>query len=137
MTINDALAALVADLTAGDVPDPLHQEFTLAAVWYDLCRLAGEPVPASVAAIVDPPPPHPARCVPSPSRRIAARYSLTSRYVRDWGGRWMPQRRIRHPGASVAGRYQWGRGSSLRDSRHAAWATPRTLRVPARLREVI
>ena len=70
MTINDALAALVADLTAGDVPDPLHQEFTLAAVWYDLCRLAGEPVPASVAAIVDPPrPTRPLRAVPKPQDR--------------------------------------------------------------------
>ena len=73
MTINDALAALVADLTADDVPDPLHQEFTLAAVWYDLCRLAGEPVPASVAAIVDPPRParstRPVRAVPKPQDR--------------------------------------------------------------------
>lgn len=73
MTINDALAALVDDLTAGEVSDPLHQEFTLAAVWYDVCRLAGEPVPASVAAIVDPPRPARSarlvRAVPKPKDR--------------------------------------------------------------------
>jgi hypothetical protein len=53
MTINDAMNALVNDLAAGDVPDPLAQRFTLANVWYDLCRLSGEPVPALVAALVE------------------------------------------------------------------------------------
>ena len=75
MSINDALTALVDDLAAGDVPDPLQQRFTLAAIWYDLCRLAGEDVPAAVAAIVDPPrpvrPARPLRAVPKPGRRLA------------------------------------------------------------------
>ena len=53
MTITAILAALVADLAANDVPDPLAQPFTLANLWYDLCVLAGEEPPAAVLAHVE------------------------------------------------------------------------------------
>lgn len=53
MTINQAMQALCDELTAGDVPAPLAQPFTLALVWYDLCRLAGEEPPADVRAVVE------------------------------------------------------------------------------------
>jgi len=53
--INDTLRALVAEMAAGDVPDPLAQPFTLALIWADLARLAGEPLPSEVAALVDAP----------------------------------------------------------------------------------
>ena len=52
MTINAAMTLLVAELEVGEVPDPLTQSFTLATVWADLARLAGEPLPAAVAAVV-------------------------------------------------------------------------------------
>ena len=52
MTINVAMAALVAELAEAEVPAPLSARFTLAAVWADLARLAGEPLPAAVAAVV-------------------------------------------------------------------------------------
>lgn len=52
-TINELMRALVADLTEGDVPDPLYQPFTLAVVWADLARLAGEVPPAAVLAVAD------------------------------------------------------------------------------------
>lgn len=55
MTINDCMAALVAELEAGEVPAPLTQEFTLAALWADLARIAGEPLPRDVAAVLDAP----------------------------------------------------------------------------------
>ena len=49
------------------MPHPLTHSFTLANVWCDLCRLAGEPVPGRVAAILDPPRPAcPLRAVPKP-----------------------------------------------------------------------
>ncbi len=50
--INRLLSALVAELEAGDVPDPCGERFTLAALWLDLARLAGEELPAHVAAAV-------------------------------------------------------------------------------------
>ena len=53
MTINEAMQALCDELAAGGVPAPLHQPFTLALVWADLCRIAGEEPPADVAALVD------------------------------------------------------------------------------------
>ncbi|HEY8598509.1 MAG TPA: hypothetical protein VIL85_08770 [Thermomicrobiales bacterium] len=53
MTINEIMAALVAELTADGVPAPLQQSFTLAAVWQDLARLAGEPLPVEAAAVVE------------------------------------------------------------------------------------
>ncbi len=52
MTINDAMAALVAELEAGEVPAPLSTRFTLAAVWQDLARIAGEALPADALAVV-------------------------------------------------------------------------------------
>lgn len=67
MTINAAMALLVAELAEGEVPAPLAQRFTLATVWADLARLAGEPLPAPVTAVVaaalD------ATCEPLPVRR--------------------------------------------------------------------
>lgn len=55
MTIADALIALAAELAEGGVPLPLSQRFTLAATAADLCRIAGEPVPALVLAALDGP----------------------------------------------------------------------------------
>ncbi len=52
MSVNRLLSALVAELVEGDVPTPLTQSLTLAAVWCDLARLAGEKPPAHVAAAV-------------------------------------------------------------------------------------
>lgn len=54
-TLTALMAALVAELEEGDVPAPLRQDFSLATLWCDLARLAGEPVPAEVAAILDGP----------------------------------------------------------------------------------
>ncbi len=42
--VTAALTALYAELAA-EIPDVLTAEFSLAAVWVDLCRIAGEPVP--------------------------------------------------------------------------------------------
>ncbi len=53
MTINEAMQALCDELTAGNVPAPLHQPFTLALIWADLCRLAGEEPPADVRALIE------------------------------------------------------------------------------------
>ncbi len=52
-TINELMRALVDELEAGGVPRPLGQSFTLAAVWLDLCRLAGEAPAAEALAILD------------------------------------------------------------------------------------
>ncbi len=57
MTINALLLALVAELRAEGVPDPLNERFTLAAVWADLARLAGETVPPALVAALDGPVP--------------------------------------------------------------------------------
>ena len=56
MTVNRALELLLGEL-AGDVPAPLCQSFTLASLWNDLARLAGEPVPPPVRLLIDGPPP--------------------------------------------------------------------------------
>ncbi len=53
MTINAIMAALVAELAADGIPDVLNQRFTFAAMWNDLCRIAGEAVPRDVAAVLD------------------------------------------------------------------------------------
>ncbi len=53
MTIDTLMRSLVAELAAGGVPAPLHQSFTLATIWDDLARLAGEPPPPEVAALLD------------------------------------------------------------------------------------
>jgi hypothetical protein len=54
MTINEIMAALVAELEEGEIPNPLAERFTLANVWADLARLAGEALPAEALAIVGP-----------------------------------------------------------------------------------
>jgi len=56
-TINALLLALVAELRAEDVPDPLNERFTLAALWDDLARLAGETVPPAIVLALDAPVP--------------------------------------------------------------------------------
>jgi len=53
LVINQLMSALVAELAAEEIPQPLSQRFTLAAIWQDLARLAGEPLPAEAAAVVD------------------------------------------------------------------------------------
>ncbi len=57
MSVNALLLALVAELRAEDVPGPLSTPFTLAALWDDLARIAGEPLPADVAAVLNAPVP--------------------------------------------------------------------------------
>ena len=52
MRINDAMTLLIEDL-AGDVPPPLCQSFSLASVWNDLARIAGEPVPQNVRLLIE------------------------------------------------------------------------------------
>lgn len=69
MMINDAMRALIDEMAAGDVPDPLAQPLTLALVWADLARLAGEPLPPEVAAVIAAPVPFRSfRPVPKPIR---------------------------------------------------------------------
>jgi hypothetical protein len=46
------MRALVAELETEEVLDPHAQRFTLACVWADLARLAGEDLPAEVVALV-------------------------------------------------------------------------------------
>lgn len=46
--INGYLTLLTEELLDDGVPDPLGQTFTLAALWEDLCRLAGETPPADI-----------------------------------------------------------------------------------------
>jgi hypothetical protein len=53
ITINDLLYRLLDELAAEGIPAPLSAQFTLAALWLDLCRLAGEEPPAEVAALLD------------------------------------------------------------------------------------
>ncbi len=53
MTVNAMMRALVDDLLEGEVPDPLGQEFTLALLWCDLARLAGEVPPVEVLSAAD------------------------------------------------------------------------------------
>ena len=52
-TINELMRALMDELAAEGVPVPLGESFTLAAVWLDLCRLAGERPPAEALAVLD------------------------------------------------------------------------------------
>lgn len=46
--INRTMTQLVDELRADDVVDPLRERLLLAAIWDDLCRLAGETPPAHV-----------------------------------------------------------------------------------------
>ena len=50
--VNALLGALVAELEAEAIPAPLRQPLTLAAVWADLCRLAGEELPLEVRLLI-------------------------------------------------------------------------------------
>ena len=52
MTLNALMIALVAELADGEIPMPLVQSFTLAHVWADLARLAGEELPADALDVV-------------------------------------------------------------------------------------
>ncbi len=52
-TIDTLMRSLVAELAAGGVPAPLARPFILAALWDDLARLAGEPTPPEVNALLD------------------------------------------------------------------------------------
>ncbi len=54
-TITSALTMLIEELAADGVPNVLHESFTFAALWADLARIAGEPLPADVAAVLDAP----------------------------------------------------------------------------------
>ena len=61
-TVDATMTALVAELATeladelGDDPAALAaQKFTLACSWADLCRLAGEPVPPPVRAVLEDP----------------------------------------------------------------------------------
>jgi hypothetical protein len=53
--LNAVMAAVVDGLAAEGVPDALAQPLTLAAVWADLARLAGEELPAWVGARLEAP----------------------------------------------------------------------------------
>ena len=53
MTINDLLTLLCEEMAGEGVPDVLAQPVTLAALWDDLARLAGEPLPRRLAAAVE------------------------------------------------------------------------------------
>jgi hypothetical protein len=55
--INRMLTQLVDDLRADDVADPLWERLLLAAIWDDLCRLAGETLPAHVRLVLEAPAP--------------------------------------------------------------------------------
>lgn len=46
--INRCMTLLMDELVAEGVEDPLAQPFTLAAIWHDLCRHAGEDSPVGV-----------------------------------------------------------------------------------------
>ncbi len=54
--VTRALTALLHEL-AEEIPDVLNQEFSFATIFADLCRMAGEPVPRDVAAVLDAPVP--------------------------------------------------------------------------------
>ncbi len=72
MTVNELMIALVDELAAGDVPDVLAQPLTLAALWDDLARLAGEEPPRWVAAALDDADRVPGHLAPVPIARPAA-----------------------------------------------------------------
>ncbi len=54
LPVTAALTALLLEL-AEEIPDVLTAEFSFAAIWADLCRIAGEPLPPDVAAALDAP----------------------------------------------------------------------------------
>ena len=59
MTINAIMAAYVAELAEGGVPDPLAAPVSVYALWHDLAALVGEQAPPEVCALVDGPAPGP------------------------------------------------------------------------------
>lgn len=46
--INRCMGLLLDELLAEGIPDLLHRSFTLAAIWDDLSRIAGEGSPAAL-----------------------------------------------------------------------------------------
>ena len=56
VTINGTLRAFAAELADEGVKEPLASRLTLAAVWADLARIAGEAIPSDVLALIDPDP---------------------------------------------------------------------------------
>ena len=77
--INRCMALLIEELRAEGIPEPLAEEFTLGALWDDLCRLGGEAPPAAVRRMFEDAglapgtavlrAPHPPTVTPGPSRR--------------------------------------------------------------------
>ena len=55
MIVTDAFRALVAQLTEDESPDPPNLPMPPFALVADLCRLAGEPEPPEIAALMDAP----------------------------------------------------------------------------------
>ena len=53
MTVNDLLSRLCDELAEGDVAEPLGESFTLALLWLDLCRIAGETPSGFLLALLD------------------------------------------------------------------------------------
>jgi hypothetical protein len=51
--INQCMTLLVQELEGEGIPSPLLCEFTLAAIWDDLARLAGETPPLTVQRLYD------------------------------------------------------------------------------------
>lgn len=68
--ITETFRQLLAELTEQGIAAPLHQPMPPYALWADLCRLAGEPEPPEVAALMDAPAATPLR--PGPARFIPA-----------------------------------------------------------------
>ena len=52
LSVNALFSAFVSELVE-EVPAPLSQRFTLAALWCDIARLNGEAPPAAVALIAE------------------------------------------------------------------------------------
>ncbi len=52
--VTAALTTLLHEL-AEEIPNVLTETFTFAGLWADLARIAGEPLPADVAAVLDAP----------------------------------------------------------------------------------
>ena len=50
-----ACTTLLATLESEGIPDPLHQPFTIALIWLDLCHFADEKPPTVVEAMLDMP----------------------------------------------------------------------------------
>ena len=55
MTLTELVSAYLATLEDDGIPDPLGERLNLAAVLADLLALAGEPLPAEIAARLEEP----------------------------------------------------------------------------------